>query len=61
MKTLLVSKKHHWGNTHYYPECEDSHTFAKLAGDLTLTAGTRKLIKSLGYTFKLKPQNGEDL
>ena len=54
--TLIVSVREVYGNTLVYPECDDSRTFAKIAGATTLTPEVLRLIKVLGYDIQVKPE-----
>jgi hypothetical protein len=51
-----------YGVTKFYPVCERSQIFAKIAGTVTLTKETIKHIKSLDYAVIIKvrePQLGD--
>jgi hypothetical protein len=52
--TITISVKNSYGNTLYYPECDVSYIFSRIAGTKTLTQETIKLIKALGYTINVK-------
>jgi len=54
---LTISVKNNYGNTMYYPECDVSFIFSKIAGTKTLTQETIKLIKALGYTINVKHED----
>lgn len=53
-KTITVDVRNVYGNTLYYPMCDDAKTLAKLAGTNTLTPNAVRLIKSLGYTVQVQ-------
>ena len=52
--TITISVKNSYGNTLYYPECDVSYIFSRIAGTKTLTQETIKLIKALGYAINVK-------
>lgn len=51
---ITISVKNSYGNTLYYPECDVSYIFSRIAGTKTLTQETIKLIKALGYAINVK-------
>ena len=53
MKTLLISRRDVYGVTRYYPECDDSRTFARICNTKTLTIETLTLIKRLNYEIEI--------
>lgn len=52
-KELVVSQVHNYGTCRVYPMCNTSKTLARIAGATTLTGNNIKLIKQLGYTFRV--------
>lgn len=48
---IKVKIKNVYGNETVYPECDKAKTFAKIAGQKTLTAATVAGIKQLGYAI----------
>lgn len=50
---LEVSIKNQYGNELVYPECERAKALCKLSGHKTLTEDSIRVIKELGYTFKV--------
>ena len=54
---ITVEKKQNYGNTVYYPACDASRIFAKIAGTKTLTKDALRDIKELGYEIELKQAN----
>ena len=53
---LKVRKDRAYGNVLFYPVCEKSRLFAKLADRKTLTLDAIQTIKKLGYTFQLQQE-----
>ena len=51
---ILVDVKNVYGNILYYPACEQSKIFAKIAGNKTLTGDTLRQIQELGITVTAK-------
>lgn len=51
---ITVEVKNVYGNNTIYPVCETAKFFAGLAGTKTLTNDAIRLIKSQGYTVKVK-------
>ena len=49
---ITIEPKSVYGNTLYYPTCEQAKLFAKIAGTSTLTYHTIQLIKQLGYEIE---------
>ena len=49
---ITVEIKSVYGEIKVYPVCEKAKAFALIAGTKTLTAGTLKLVRELGYTVK---------
>jgi hypothetical protein len=54
---IMVIVRKVYGNPVIYPACDQSRTFAQLAGTKTLTLQSLKKIKALGYeiTERLDP------
>lgn len=52
---LLVKIKNVFGNQTIYPICDKSKLLAKFKKQKTLTGDDVKLLKELGYTFTLEP------
>ena len=53
---LTIKKKNVYGEYKYYPVCEDSQIFARIAGTKTLTRETINHIRRLGYELELEQQ-----
>jgi hypothetical protein len=47
--TIVVTTRTVYGNPVIYPACDQSRTFAQLAGTKTLTLQALQKIKALGY------------
>lgn len=56
MRTLYITIKQVYGKDTIYPACDDSQVFANMLGRKTLTESDMRHIKTLGYTFEIKPQ-----
>jgi hypothetical protein len=62
LNAIKVEMRDVYGVTKFYPMCERSHIFAKIAGTVTLTKETIKQIKLLDYAVIIKvrePQLGD--
>lgn len=53
---ILVSIKQVYGSTMVYPECDKAKLLAKLTGTKTLTPAHLAIIRELGYSVAVKPQ-----
>lgn len=53
---LIVKIKNVYGVDLVYPACDDSMVFCNLLGRKTLTESDMRHIKTLGYSFEVKPQ-----
>ena len=53
MELLVRQSNGQFGQTHFYPACEMSQTFARLTRNKTLTDETRTELKRVGFTFKV--------
>ena len=51
---IVIKAKQVYGETKFYPECNNSRLFALIAGTKTLTIETLQHIKSLGYKVVVK-------
>lgn len=49
---LIVTVRRVYGMPVIYPACDQSRTFARLAGTKTLTAAALRTISGLGYEIK---------
>ena len=54
---IIVTIKNNYGTEAIYPVCDNSHTFARIAGTKTLTRETIAQIKALGYVVSLALTN----
>lgn len=52
---ITIKVKNVYGCTTFYPSCEKSKLFAKIAGTITLTRNTLRDVKNLGYSIKIEP------
>lgn len=52
-RAITVRMKENYGALKYYPECEDSKVFARIARTTTLTEETLRRIMKLGYKVKV--------
>ena len=52
-KTIIVLRKDQYGTMVYYPVCDASHLFARIAKTKTLTTENLTNIKQLGYTIQV--------
>jgi hypothetical protein len=62
LNVIEIEMRDVYGVTKFYPVCERSQIFAKIAGTVTLTKETIKHIKSLDYAVIIKvrePQLGD--
>lgn len=50
---IVISSREIYGRETFYPVCPKSMIFAEIAGTTTLTRGTLKRIRRLGYTLTL--------
>jgi hypothetical protein len=55
-KKIKVRIKRSYGVDYVYPACPISVLFAKIADSLTLTKKVQGLIKELGYTIEVLPE-----
>jgi hypothetical protein len=53
---LTVCTKIEYGQRRIYPICEKSHIFVKIAGTRTFGESTIRMIKELGYSFKVQQE-----
>jgi Flp pilus assembly CpaE family ATPase len=51
---VIIEIKEVYGNTLYYPLCDNGKTFAEIAGKKTLTKEIISMIKTLGYAIQIK-------
>ena len=61
MKEITVEVRHVYGEEKYYPVCEVSKMFAKIADTKTLTKATLKKIVAIGYEIKFEQAQPEIL
>ncbi len=52
MKEITVEIREVYGQTKYYPQCEDAKVFAAIACTTTLTEQTLRRVMKLGYKVK---------
>ena len=52
---VIVTVRRVYGMPVIYPACEQSRSFAKLAGTKTLTPAALRTIAALGYEIKEQP------
>jgi len=55
MKTLTIKEKSVYGNTLFYPYCENSVKFSNLLGKNTFCYRDIEHIKQLGYEINIIP------
>jgi len=53
---IIIKKKTVYGNTLYYPVCENGIKFCQLIGKKTLDLRDISIIKSLGYDVELEQE-----
>jgi hypothetical protein len=53
-KTITVQIRSVYGRETVYPACPDAVRFAELAGAMTLTPKSLRLIEALGYTIEVE-------
>lgn len=53
---IMIEVKNVYGVQNCYPACAKSRAFALLAKKKTLSTDDLRIIKSLGYEVKIKPQ-----
>jgi hypothetical protein len=51
--SITIRKDKNYGNLVYYPACDRSTLFARIAGTKTLTAQTIDAIKAIGFEVKV--------
>ncbi len=56
MRTLYITIKQVYGKDTIYPSCDDSNVFCSMLSRKTLTESDMRHIRTLGYTFEIKPQ-----
>ena len=49
--TIIIEIKFNYGVCAFYPACDTSRAFAKIAGTKTLTKDALNVIKTMGYTI----------
>jgi hypothetical protein len=49
--TITIEVKFNYGVCAFYPACDTSRAFAKIAGTKTLTKDALNVIKTMGYTI----------
>jgi len=49
--TITIEVKFNYGVCAFYPACDTSRAFAKIAGTKTLTKDALSVIKTMGYTI----------
>ena len=49
--TITIEVKFNYGVCAFYPSCDISRAFAKIAGTKTLTKDALNVIKTMGYTI----------
>lgn len=54
--TLQVTIRNVYGSERIYPANEAAYTFAKIAGTVTLSRETIALVKRLGFTIEVLPE-----
>lgn len=52
MKEITVEVRDVYGQTKYYPSCDDAKVFASIAGTTTLTEANIMRVMQLGYKVK---------
>lgn len=56
---IFILVKRVYGNTTFYPLCENAELFSRIAGTTTLTRKTLAHIKELGYEIVQKHEEVE--
>lgn len=58
-QVIRIQPRNSYGNTLYYPMCEQGRLFTRLTQGKTLTKEHLRTIRALGYTYKIEPINIE--